>query len=73
MNQIEEKLLTSIQESITHRLQEGSMKMGDIVPLAHYVGTLDVDEPMAPTYDQLIITPNYMEDLRKYYEMTTKA
>lgn len=73
MNQMDEKLLTDMQESITNGLKEGRIKMGNTIPFTHYIGTSLDGEVYAPTFTELVITPNYMKDLRNRYEKMVKT
>lgn len=68
MTPIDEKLLASMQENITNGLKEGTIKMGNIIPLMHYAGTSNKDKGFAPTFYQFLITPNYMKELHNHYE-----
>ena len=73
MNQMDEKLVTNMQENITNGLKEGTIKMGNIIPFTYYHGSFSVGETMSHTFSQLIITPNYKEDIRKHYEEMVKT
>ncbi len=63
-------IVENMVKSIDIGLKDGTMKMGDRVPMALYpVMTLEMmpDDlpPPAPDFQELTLTPNWKEDLRK--------
>ncbi len=70
-NKWDEEVLASMTINITNGIKYGSLKMGDVIPLAYTGGVFGDPKTMAPIYDMLTITPNYKNELREYYERVT--
>jgi len=67
LNKIYTRIFEMTYASIRDALEDGSLKLGQVIPLMTCVTPIDEDD-IKPSYEALILTQNYEQDLRAYFE-----